>query len=64
MINTAYEGTRVIEISSGISAGVVGRFFADLGADVVRLEQFDEPGVEPGEQAVQTWARASCVPCR
>ena len=36
MINVAYAKTRVIEIASGLSAAVAGRFFADLGADVVQ----------------------------
>lgn len=58
MIDTAYAGTRVIEISSGISAGVAGRFFADLGADVVRFEQLEEPPIDAGDRVVQTWARA------
>lgn len=42
MINVAYAGTRVIEVASTLSAGVTGRFFADLGADVVRVEAFEE----------------------
>ncbi len=58
MIGVAYAGTRVIEIASGLAAGVAGRFFADLGADVVRVEAIDQPPVDPGERAVLTWARA------
>lgn len=58
MISTAFTGTRVVEIASGLSAGVAGRFLADLGADVVRVEQFAEPIVELGERAARSWARA------
>ncbi len=58
MTNGAYAGTRVIEIASGLSAGVAGRLLADLGADVVRVEAFEQPTVDPGERAVLTWARA------
>jgi crotonobetainyl-CoA:carnitine CoA-transferase CaiB-like acyl-CoA transferase len=58
MINVAYAGTRVIEIASGLSAGVAGRFFADLGADVMRFEEFGQSPVDAGERAVQMWARA------
>jgi crotonobetainyl-CoA:carnitine CoA-transferase CaiB-like acyl-CoA transferase len=58
MINTAYAGTRVIEIASGLSAGVAGRFFADLGADVVRIESIEQSSDRPGERAALTWARA------
>ena len=58
MISVAYAGTRVIEIASGLSAGVAGRFFADLGADVVRFESFEVPPSDPGELAALTWARA------
>jgi crotonobetainyl-CoA:carnitine CoA-transferase CaiB-like acyl-CoA transferase len=48
----------VIEIASGLSAGVAGRFFADLGADVVRVEAIDRPPARPDERAVPAWARA------
>ena len=48
MINVAYAGTRVIEIASGLSAGVAGRFLADLGADVVRVEAFERAAVRSG----------------
>jgi crotonobetainyl-CoA:carnitine CoA-transferase CaiB-like acyl-CoA transferase len=58
MINAAYAGTRVIEISSGLSAAVTGRFFADLGADVVRMEALEQRPAHPGERAVLAWARA------
>lgn len=58
MINVAYAGTRVIEIASGLSAGVAGRFLADLGADVVRVEAFEPPPIDPGERAARHWARA------
>ena len=58
MINVASTGTRVIEVASTLSAGVTGRFFADLGADVVRVEEFEELAVDPAERAAQTWARA------
>src|SRR5262245_55556657 len=59
MINVAYAGTHVIEIASGLSAGVSGRFFADLGADVIRFEELGQPPDDAGERAVQTWARAN-----
>ena len=58
MINAAYAGTRVIEMASGLSAGVAGRFLADLGADVVRVEAFEPPPFDPGERAALNWARA------
>ena len=58
MISVAYAGTRVIEIASASSAGVAGRFFADLGADVVRVEEVEKDPADPAERAVQTWARA------
>jgi len=58
MINVAYEGTRVIEIASGLPSAVTGRFFADLGADVVRMEALEQPREHPGEQALLAWARA------
>jgi crotonobetainyl-CoA:carnitine CoA-transferase CaiB-like acyl-CoA transferase len=58
MIDSACKGTRVIEIASGIASGVAGRFFADLGADVVRFEQVDRPLAEPAELALRAWARA------
>ena len=58
MISVAYAGTRVIEIASTLSAGVVGRCFADLGADVVRVEEVEHLPADPAERAVQTWARA------
>jgi crotonobetainyl-CoA:carnitine CoA-transferase CaiB-like acyl-CoA transferase len=58
MIDVAYERTRVIEISSGVSAAVAGRFFADLGADVVRAEFIGPAPVHPGERGVLAWARA------
>jgi crotonobetainyl-CoA:carnitine CoA-transferase CaiB-like acyl-CoA transferase len=58
MINSAYQGTRVIEIASGLSAAVTGRFFADLGADVVRVEALEQPPAHPGEGALLSWARA------
>src|ERR1700716_1829402 len=58
MSSVAYAGTRVIEIASGLSAGVAGRVFAALGADVVGVEPFEQPPVDPGERAVLTWARA------
>jgi crotonobetainyl-CoA:carnitine CoA-transferase CaiB-like acyl-CoA transferase len=58
MINVAYAQTRVIEIASGLSAAVAGRFFADLGADVVRVEALEHAPVHPGERAVLAWARA------
>src|SRR5690349_7158809 len=58
MISVAYAGTRVIEIASTLSAGVTGRCFADLGADVVRVEEGEQLAVDPAERAVQTWARA------
>ncbi|HUJ67004.1 MAG TPA: CoA transferase, partial [Acidimicrobiales bacterium] len=57
MIDAAYERTRVIEIASGLSAAVAGRFFADLGADVVRVEAFEQVPTQPGEGAVLAWAR-------
>ena len=47
MTSVAYAGTRVIEIASTLSAGVAGRFFADLGADVVRVEEIDHLTVDP-----------------
>src|SRR5262249_23635422 len=58
MISGAYAGSRVIEIASTLSAGVTGRCFADLGADVVRFEELEQLAMDPGERAVQTWARA------
>jgi crotonobetainyl-CoA:carnitine CoA-transferase CaiB-like acyl-CoA transferase len=58
LINVAYAGTRVIEVASGLAAGVAGRFFADLGAEVVRVEAFEEPLSHPGDRAVVSWARA------
>jgi len=58
MISVAYAGTRVLEIASGLSAGVAGRFFADLGAEVVRVEAYERPLVDAGEQAARSWARA------
>jgi len=58
MISVAYAGTRVIEIASGLAAGVAGRFFADLGADVVRLEAIEDPAPDPGERGALAWARA------
>ncbi|SDH70533.1 CoA transferase [Pseudonocardia oroxyli] len=58
MINSAYAGTRVLEIAAGLAAGVAGRFFADLGAEVIRLEPFSEPAQDFGDATVQTWARA------
>jgi crotonobetainyl-CoA:carnitine CoA-transferase CaiB-like acyl-CoA transferase len=58
MIDRAYAGTRVIEIASGLSAGVAGRFFADLGADVVRVEAGEKPQDLPDEPPVFSWARA------
>jgi len=48
----------VIEIASGIASGVAGRFFADLGADVIRFEQPERPLIEPAEVALRAWARA------
>ncbi len=57
MTSVAYAGTRVIEIASTLSAGVAGRCFADLGADVVRVEVEHLP-MDTTERAVQTWARA------
>ncbi len=59
MISIAYEGTRVIEIASGLSAAVTGRFFADLGADVMRVEELEQAPDQPGERAVLAWARAA-----
>lgn len=59
MINTAYAGTRVVEIASGLSAGMAGRFFADFGADVVRIEQLARPVVDPADRAVLAWARGN-----
>jgi len=58
MIDRAYAGTRVIEIASGLSAGVAGRFFAELGADVVRVEAAEQAQGHPGERPVLSWARA------
>jgi crotonobetainyl-CoA:carnitine CoA-transferase CaiB-like acyl-CoA transferase len=58
MIDSACTGTRVIEIASGIASGVAGRFFADMGADVVRFEQTDRPLVDPADFALRAWARA------
>src|SRR5690242_2437800 len=58
MIGVAYAGTRVIEIASTLSAGVTGRCFADLGADVVRVEEVEQLPMDATERAVQTWARA------
>ena len=58
MTSVAYAGTRVIEIASTLSAGVAGRCFADLGADVVRVEEVEHLPLDPAERAVQTWARA------
>lgn len=58
MIDVAYAGTRVIEIASTLSAGVTGRCFADLGADVVRVEEVEQLPMDATERAVQTWARA------
>src|SRR5438067_437918 len=58
MISVAYAGTRVIEIASTLSAGVAGRCFADLGADVVRVEKVEQLPMDTTERAVQTWARA------
>ncbi len=58
MTSAAYAGTRVIELASGLSAGVAGRFFADLGADVVRVEMYERAPAEPGERAVAMWAQA------
>ncbi|MGE0385359.1 MAG: CoA transferase [Gammaproteobacteria bacterium] len=57
MIDTAYAGTRVIEIASRLTAGVTGRFFADFGADVLRVELFEEPPARPAERAALAWAR-------
>jgi crotonobetainyl-CoA:carnitine CoA-transferase CaiB-like acyl-CoA transferase len=57
MIDVAYAGTRVIEIASGVSAGVAGRFLSDLGADVVRVEVSERPAGDPGERALMDWAR-------
>ena len=56
--SAAYAGTRVIEIASGLSAGVAGRFLADLGADVVRFEEFGQAPLDAAERAAQMWARA------
>lgn len=58
MINVAYSGTRVVEVASGLGAGVAGRIFADLGAEVVRLEAPAQPPVDSAERAVRTWTRA------
>ena len=58
MIDVAYARTRVIEVASGLSAAVAGRLFADLGADVVRVEALERPPAHPGGQAVLAWARA------
>jgi crotonobetainyl-CoA:carnitine CoA-transferase CaiB-like acyl-CoA transferase len=58
MISVAYAGTRVIEIASTLSAGVAGRCFADLGADVVRVEAVEQLPMDATERAVQIWARA------
>jgi crotonobetainyl-CoA:carnitine CoA-transferase CaiB-like acyl-CoA transferase len=58
MISVSYAGTRVIEIASALSAGVAGRCFADLGADVVRVEEIEKLPADPAERAVRTWARA------
>ncbi|MGE0878830.1 MAG: CoA transferase [Acidimicrobiia bacterium] len=58
MISTAYAGTRVVELASGLAAGVVGRVFADLGADVVRVELPERALVDRGEIAAQAWTRA------
>jgi crotonobetainyl-CoA:carnitine CoA-transferase CaiB-like acyl-CoA transferase len=59
MINTAYRGARVIEIAAGLPASVAGRFFADLGADVVRLEVLEQAPAHPGESGLLAWARAA-----
>jgi crotonobetainyl-CoA:carnitine CoA-transferase CaiB-like acyl-CoA transferase len=59
MIDSAYERTRVIEIASGLSAAVTGRLFADLGADVVRVEALEQAPAHPGERAALAWARAA-----
>src|SRR5436853_1085376 len=58
MISVAYAGTRVIEIASTLSAGVAGRCFADLGAEVVRVEEVEQFPMDTTERAVQSWARA------
>src|SRR5262245_45903384 len=58
MISVAYAGTRVIEIASTLSAGVAGRCFADLGADVVRVEAVEQFPMDATERAVQAWTRA------
>lgn len=41
----ALEGTRVIELSTGVAGGFCGKLLADFGADVIKIEQPGEPGI-------------------
>src|SRR5262245_9229835 len=57
MLDSAYRGTRVLEIASGLSAGMAGRFFADLGAEVLRVEQLAVSPHDAAEAALLDWTR-------
>src|SRR5438874_13433344 len=59
MLDAAFTGTRVLELSAGLTAGVCGRFFADLGADVLRVEQLEPPPERPEDLALLDWARGN-----
>lgn len=41
----ALEGTRVIDLSTGVAGGFCGKLLADFGADVVKVEQPGDPGI-------------------
>src|SRR5207249_3424463 len=57
VLDSAYRGTRVLELAAGLSAGVAGRFFADLGAEVIRVEYPETPPHNAAEEALLDWTR-------